>query len=132
MEYAVGAGLAVAVVIFAAISGFDRDRAFYPTALVVTASYYDLFAVLGGSMPALGAETIGLFAFIVASVVGFRTSLWVVAAAFVGHGLFDLIHGRLIANPGMPAWWPMFCLSFDVVAAAGLAWRLVAARQNRA
>jgi hypothetical protein len=36
----------------------------------------------------------------------------------------DFFHGRLIANPGVPAWWPLFCLSFDVMAAAYLAWLL--------
>jgi hypothetical protein len=61
-------------------------------------------------------------------VVGFRTSLWLVAAALAAHGLFDLVHARLIINPGVPTWWPPFCLSFDVVAAAYLAWLLLQRR----
>ena len=32
-----------------------------------------------------------------------------------------VLHGQLIANPGVPAWWPQFCLAYDVVAAAYLA-----------
>lgn len=40
------------------------------------------------------------------------------------HGIFDLAHGALISNPGLPPWWPAFCLTFDVMAAAYLAWRL--------
>ena len=127
MEIAVGAGLALAVAVFAAVVGFDRDRAFYPTVLVVVPSYYGLFAVMGG-MTALGAEMLVFAVFVAAAVVGFRTSLWVVVAALALHGVLDLVHGHLIDNPGVPAWWPAFCLAFDVAAAGALAWRLVRAR----
>jgi len=46
-------------------------------------------------------------------------------ALFVGalasHGILDAFHGQLIANPGVPVWWPAFCLAFDGVAAGYLA-----------
>lgn len=45
-------------------------------------------------------------------------------AGLAGHGIFDFVHGYLIANSGVPAFWPAFCGSYDVVAAAGLAWIL--------
>ena len=47
MEYLVGVILGLVVAGFASTSGFDRDRAFYPTVLIVVASYYPLFAVMG-------------------------------------------------------------------------------------
>lgn len=127
MEIVVGVGLALAVAVFAAVVGFDRDRAFYPTVLVIVASYYGLFAVMGDTT-ALGAEMLVSAVFIGVAVIGFRTSPWVVAAALASHGVFDLFHGRLIDNPGVPAWWPVFCLAFDVAIAGALAWRLVRAR----
>jgi pimeloyl-ACP methyl ester carboxylesterase len=127
MEYVVGVGLALGVGVFATLTGLDRDRAFYPTVLIVVAAYYDLFAVMSGG-EALGVET-GVAAFFVcASVIGFRTNLWIVAAALAGHGLFDLVHGQLIENAGVPGWWPMFCLSYDVVAGVYLAWLLISGR----
>ena len=49
MEYLVGVILGLVVGGFATTSGFDRDRAFYPTALIVIASYYSLFAVMGAA-----------------------------------------------------------------------------------
>ena len=49
MAYGVGIVLALLTVLLARLVGFDRDRAFYPTILVVIASYYVLFAVMGGS-----------------------------------------------------------------------------------
>jgi hypothetical protein len=128
VAFLIGAILAVLVGLFATFVGLDRDRAFYPTVMIVIASYYALFAVIGGSAHALAIECIAILAFLGMSVAGFRSSLWLVVVALAAHGLFDLTHGHLIANPGVPAWWPPFCLSFDVVAAAYLAWLLLQSR----
>jgi hypothetical protein len=125
MAYLVGAALALGVALFAALTGLDRDRAFYPTVLIVVASYYDLFAVMAGSGPVLLAESVVLAGFAGLAVIGFRARLWLVAFGLAAHGLFDFARGGLIVNPGVPAWWPDFCLSFDVVAGGWLAWLLV-------
>ena len=124
MAYLIGVVLALVVAAFAALVGLDRERGFYPTVLVVVASYYDLFAVMGGSIPVLGGETLGLAAFAAAAVIGFRTNLWIVAAAMAAHAVLDTVHAALIANPGAPIWWPPFCLSFDLTLAVWMAWRL--------
>jgi hypothetical protein len=128
----VGIGLALAVGTFAALARFDRERVFYPTVLIVTASYYALFAVLGADPAALGWEMGGFLLFGVAAVVGFRRNLWIVVAALCGHAVFDAVHGQLIANAGTPQWWPGFCLSFDVAAAAYLAFRISSPRSAAA
>ena len=128
MAFLVGAVLALSVGFFATLIGLDRDRAFYPTVVVVIASYYALFAVMGGSAHALALESIVILMFLGISVAGFRISLWLVVAALAAHGLFDFVHGRLITNPGVPDWWPPFCLSYDVVAAAYLAGLLLRSR----
>ena len=125
MAYWVGAAVALGVALFATLVGFDRDRAFYPTVLIVTASYYALFAVLAGSTSALVPETLVLALFAALAAFGFRSSLWLVVVGLAGHGLFDVFRGGLITNPGVPAWWPMFCMTFDLVVAAYLAWLLV-------
>lgn len=124
MAFLVGVILALSVGLSASFAGFDRDRAFYPTVTVVIASYYALFAVTGGSLQALAMESIVIVVFLCASVAGFKLSLWFVVAALAAHGVFDLIHGELITNPGVPEWWPHFCLAYDVMAAAYLAWLL--------
>jgi hypothetical protein len=125
MEYVVGVLLGLAVPLFARAVGFDRDRSFYTVVLVVTASYYDLFAVLGSSMHALLSELVATAAFIILSAVGFRRNLWLVVVGLLAHGVFDIVHRALIEDPGVPRWWPMFCLMFDVAAAAYLARRLL-------
>jgi hypothetical protein len=98
----VAACLAFAVGIFATVVRLDRDRAFYPTVAIVIAGLYSLFAVMGGSTRALVLESLVGVGFVALAVLGFRTSLWVVAAALGLHGVFDLVHGAVISNPGVP------------------------------
>ena len=121
MEYLIGVGLAAAVYVFAMVSGFDRERVFYPTVLVVVGHYYILFAAMGSSTPVLALESLAAAVFLALAVIGFKKSLWLTAAALAGHGIFDFFHPLLIQNPGVPAWWPGFCMSFDVLAGGLLA-----------
>jgi hypothetical protein len=125
MEYLIGVILALVVCVFAMITGFDRDRAFYPMLLAVIAGYYILFAVMSSSTAALLWECVIAAGFFCVAVTGFKKSLWLIVAALVGHGIFDCFHHRIVHNPGVPAWWPGFCLSFDAVAGLFLAMRLL-------
>ena len=125
MEYLIGLALAVAVAGFAAVVGFDRDRAFYPTALIVIAAYYVLFAVMDPSRRALGVEIAVACGFVLFAVLGFKRNLLIVAAAIAGHGVFDFVHYLFIDNPGVPRWWPGFCGSIDVALGVLLAARLI-------
>ena len=119
MAYVLGVVVALLVSAFARIAGFDRDRSFYPTVLIITATYYVLFAAIGQSNEALIVETIVMVLFVAVAVAGFRLKPWMIAAGFAAHAVFDLVHGGMIDNPGVPPWWPAFCLAIDV-ALAGL------------
>ena len=121
MPSLIGIGLGLAVCILATMIGLDRDRAFYPTITIVIASYYALFAIMGRSVHALATESIAIAAFLLISIVGFKKNLWLIVGALCAHGVFDFVHHSLIADPGVPAWWPAFCLTFDWVAGAYLA-----------
>ena len=128
MAFLVGALLALAVGLLATAVGLDRDRAFYPTVTMVVASLYALFAVMGASTKTLVLECVVGALFLGGAVSGFRFSLWIVVLALAAHGVFDVVHGRVISNPGVPAWWPAFCSTYDVTAAAYLAWLLKSER----
>ena len=128
MSYLIGVVLAAVVCAFALLAGFDRDRAFYPTLLIVIATYYVLFAAMGNSASALMVESLVAGAFLMLAVAGFKKNLWLVAAALAGHGVFDFFHQEFIQNPGVPKWWPGFCLSFDALAGLFLAVLLVRRR----
>jgi hypothetical protein len=124
----VGAVLAIAVGLLARSCGLDRDRAFYPTVTIVIASYYVLFAVMGAPAGVIVLESLVGAVFLALAISGLRSSLWVVVVALAAHGIFDLVHGQAIANPGVPGWWPQFCLTYDVTAAGYLAWLLRSGR----
>lgn len=127
----VGVVLGAVVWLFGRIVGLDRDRAYYATILAVVALYYALFAVMGGSLAALLQESIAILVFFALTAIGFRRSTWIIAAGLAGHGLYDCVHGLLISNPGMPAWWPYFCGSIDVAMAGGLAWIILRADSKK-
>ena len=122
MPILVGLLLSLGVAVFARRTGLDRDRAFYPTVMIVIALLYVLFAVMSGSVRAVLIESIVMTGFVAAAVAGFKSSQWIVVAALFAHGVMDVFHGQIIANSGVPAFWPAFCSAYDVGAAACLAW----------
>jgi hypothetical protein len=124
MEYLIGLFLGLAVSVSATLIGFDKDRAFYPTVMVVIASYYGLFAVMSGSVRVLLLESIAIVAFSGISVFGFKYNLWLVVGALVAHSIFDFFHSQIVTNSGVPSWWSMFCLTYDITAASYLAVQL--------
>jgi hypothetical protein len=129
MEYVIGIVLALVVTIGSTLLQLDRERVFYPTMMLVIAAYYILFAAMGASAGVLIAESAAASVFMLLAVIGFKRRLWLVAVALAGHGVFDFVHHLIIDDPGVPAWWPGFCLAFDVVAGAYLA--LLLARNPR-
>lgn len=111
----VGVLVAVGVAALAKFTRFDEDRSFYFTVLVIIASYYVLFAVLGGSGLALVWELVIAAAFSTVAIVGALHAPILVGIGIIAHGLFDFVHDGIIENPGVPTWWPSFCGSVDVL-----------------
>jgi hypothetical protein len=128
VEYLIGTVLALGISVGATAIGFDRERSFYPTVLIVIALLYSLFAIMAGATHALLLELLPGALFVIAAVSGFKTRLWWVVAGLIGHGLFDYVHGHLISNPGVPVWWPGFCGTYDVLAGGYLAFLLKRSR----
>lgn len=124
MEYLIGLFLSLAAAGFVVVIGFDRERAFYPTVAIVIASYYVLFAAMAASGRTLVIEITVASAFLLLATIGYKTQLWLVAIAIVGHGAFDMVHHLLIQNPGVPQWWPGFCAVFDLILGGLLTVRL--------
>ena len=114
IPFIAGVFLAVIVAALGKVTRFEQDRSFYPTVLIVIASYYVLFAVLGGSSQALFWESVVAVAFAAIAVFGSLRVPLLVGVAIAGHGLFDLVHHGIIVNQGVPSWWPIFCASIDV------------------
>lgn len=121
MEYIIGVAAAIGVGLFATVIGFDKERSFYPVVLIVIAALYLLFAAVAGATDSFVAEAVPALVFVTMASLGFRMTPWLVVAGLALHGVFDFFHHAVIANPGVPVWWPGWCLAYDVVAAAYLA-----------
>ncbi|TFW09460.1 hypothetical protein E4K72_05970 [Oxalobacteraceae bacterium OM1] len=120
MDYFVGLILSIAACGTARLAGFDRERGFYPTILCVIATYYVLFAAMGGGGQAVLLESMIATVFMGIAVAGFKGNLWAVVLALAVHALFDLMHHHILRNDGVPGWWPGSCMAFDIVAAVCL------------
>lgn len=125
MEYLVGILLSLATVVFAAVVGLDRERSFFATVAFVVATYYVLFALMGASYRTLMVEIAVAIGFFLIAAIGFKGNFWLVAIALVGHGVFDFVRSGFISNPGVPRWWPGFCMAFDVIFGGWLALQLL-------
>ena len=133
METIVGITLALLFCGAAAGLGMDRERVFYPVVVMAVASYYLAFAVVDGRTEVWLSEVAIAALFIAAAVAGFKVNPWIAVVALAGHGVMDGFHHHLVHNTGVPRSWPGFCMSFDVTAAAIVAWVMRArARGERA
>lgn len=120
MDILIGIVLALVTGACGTLIAFDRERGFYPLILIVISTYYILFAAMGISPATAVRESVAAAAFIAIAVIGYKRSMWIIVVGLVAHSLFDLVHAQLINNPGVPSFWPMFCLSYDFTAAGYL------------
>ena len=119
----VGVGLGGVTVVLMALGGVMNQRGTWATTMVAIASFYVVFAIQTGDTLEIVVHT-GLAAgFVALAIIGARTSAWLLAAALLAHGIFDVSAGLVIANPA-PGWWGPFCLGIDVVLAIALGWML--------
>lgn len=113
-----GVGLGGLTVALMAIGGVMNQRGTWATAMVAIASFYVVFAIQSGETQEIVVHA-GLAAgFVALAIIRARSSSWILAAALLGHGIFDVFASSVIGNPA-PGWWGPFCLGVDVV----LAWR---------
>ena len=110
---AIGAVMAIVLAVLSRVTKFDKDRSFFATLLIVIATYYVLFAFL--SFESLFVEIAVASAFSVVALAGALRWPMLVGVGILMHGVFDFFHVYLIANSGVPEWWPAFCAGFDIV-----------------
>ncbi|SNS98480.1 hypothetical protein SAMN04488107_4537 [Geodermatophilus saharensis] len=85
--------------------------------LTLIAAVYVGFAVADGRRHVLVVEVAVASAFVVLAAAAVPGSGWLVVIGLVGHGLKDLWQHRTGFVAGT-RWWPPFCATVDVVAAA--------------
>ena len=109
-------GVAIGVMAF---GGVMRQRGTWAATMVAIASFYVVFAIQSGDTFDIVVHTGLAIGFASLAIIGARTSGWILAAALLGHGIFDMSVGWVLANPA-PGWWGPFCLGIDAVLAVAL------------
>ncbi|WP_143108230.1 hypothetical protein [Geodermatophilus obscurus] len=97
----------------------------YALGLAMTAAVYIGFAVADGRSTVIAVEVCIASVFVVLAAVGVTGPAWVLVAGLAGHGVKDLWQHRTGFVSGT-RWWPPFCASVDVVAAALIAVTILA------
>lgn len=87
--------------------------------LGVVAGIYVGFALQDGRLRVLALEASVAMLFVAAALAGLWTSAWLIPAAYVAHGLWDMAHHRHVST-AMPAWYVPLCAVYDWIFAAGL------------
>ncbi len=119
-------GAAVGILTIVTARWIRGERWLYAWGLLTLPALYANFALQAGEQAVGIKEMIYGIPFVVAglvfAMVSVRRSAVVVGAFWLLHGLYDLVHGQLFTNPGVPAWYPTFCFVVDAVVGAYLLW----------
>jgi hypothetical protein len=119
-------GAAVGVLTIWVARSIRGERWLYSLGLITLPSLYASFGLRAGQPDMAAQEMIYGLPYVVAGLafarVGFRRSAVVVGALWLLHGVYDLVHSRLLANPGVPEGYPIFCFVVDAVIGAYLFW----------
>jgi hypothetical protein len=105
---------AVALILPALMS--DKDAfAFFAVFLGTVAGVYLGFALSDGRFSIFNAEYVGLVVYGAAAVLSLTLNeSLILAAGYVGHGLWDAIHPHAV-DTRMPWWYVPICIGFDFV-----------------
>ncbi|WP_457654686.1 DUF6010 family protein [Rhodocaloribacter sp.] len=130
-------GAAPALVTIRASRGMPpaKERRFYAVLLVGAAAVYLVFALRGRAGVWVGVEAAGVAAYGLVAWLGATRSAWWLAAGWLAHVAWDVALHATGATPFVPAFYPMFCVSYDVLVAVYIirrrkAWRVRARRSD--
>jgi hypothetical protein len=98
----------------------DRDAfGFLAVWLGATGAVYLGFALNDGREKAFRTEVAGMALFVAMATAALAMgSAWLLAAGYLGHCLWDLVHHRRGIDTAMPWWWVPACLGYDAVVGA--------------
>ncbi|MGW8221659.1 MAG: DUF6010 family protein [Syntrophobacteria bacterium] len=115
-----GVVLALLFIWFARTRGPQREPFIYSIGLIIAALFYVAFSVTGATTQWLMLELIGLVVFTIFAVLGLRVSLWFLALGWASHVSWDVLLHLIREQPFVPNWYPVACISFDLMVAGSI------------
>ena len=119
-----GVVLALLFIWFARTRGPQREPFIYSIGLIIAALFYVAFSVTGATTQWFMIEVIGLVVFTIIAVFGLRVSLWFLALGWAAHVSWDVLLHLVREQSFVPDWYPVACISFDLIIAAYIAAKL--------
>lgn len=92
----------------------------YAISLIIAALIYVIFAALDPKIEWLMLELAGMLVFTLLAFVGLKISALLLALAWALHAGWDVFLHKLPHVAFVPDWYPLACLSFDLLLAAYL------------
>jgi hypothetical protein len=115
-----GVVLALLFIWFARTRGPQREPFIYSIGLIIAALFYVAFSVTGATTQWFMLELIGLVVFTIFAVLGLRVSLWFLALGWASHVSWDVLLHLIREQPFVPNWYPVACISFDLMVAGSI------------
>jgi hypothetical protein len=97
-----------------------RELRIYAIALIIAALIYVGFTARGATLGWLVLELAGLMVFTLLALLGLKISALILAFAWALHAAWDVLLHKLLNVAFVPDWYPLTCLSFDLLLAAYL------------
>ena len=119
-----GAVLALLFILFARTRGPQREPLIYSIGLIVAAFLYVAFSFTGATTEWFIIELIGLVVFTLIAVLGLRVSPWFLVIGWASHVWWDVLLHFVREQPFVPDWYPLACISFDLIVAGYIAVKL--------
>jgi len=121
LPFLIGIGLTIAVLGVNAAIGLHKERGVWPSLLIAIAAFYVVFAFEHSDHSGIALQSVIALGFMALALIGYKSSLWLIVAGLVLHGIFDAVSLAYTANPA-PNWWGPFCIGVDGLLALMLCW----------
>ncbi len=127
----IGTAVGIGMVIYVRKMPEPERRAMLAQALVVATFVYVAFAMAAMEDAWLMVEIGGVLLFVGIAYLGYRHSLWWLAAGWFAHVLWDVALHVAVDVDFVPLWYPVACIGFDVIVGVSIGRTLVVARSPK-
>lgn len=115
---------------YAMLRSWRRELWIYATGLAVAAAIYVIFALPTLDITWIAIETVGLVCYGLIAFVGWRVNPLALAVGWALHPAWDyLLHADGGGHHFVPEWYVYACISFDLLVAAIIVYRVLQQRR---
>lgn len=104
------------IIITAYLNKYFTTRLLAAAILVAIAFIYVGFVLKGNSISLITLEILMAIMFFFLAMIGYKSKPQLLAIGIILHGTWDIFHHKgLIVSTDIPFYWPVFCMTIDVI-----------------